>query len=321
MASKTFDVNALIKVHSFDFNQNISANFKAWLCTIHPEYIRHSLANKIAPHDLNVLKEKYNYESRKRDPSAPWHNFVKRLPKLIEEAHLTTPDAQQPQEPQEPPTPPSLQERYDALLKKNADLVETNKALTTNAFKANKQLQDTTLKYNNLKRQWNSYTEHLQQEVESYKNDLNLKYDELRTNFKRTRQELVHTQSSLYHYAQKTRTLTTQIEDLKQEKQQILQSFNDFTPHDLSQEAFNALETKYQNPNTFIQEFSLTCPITQETFIEPVIALDGRTYEKSAIQRWFDDSHKSPETGEKLPSTLLIPNMFARILIEELHNH
>ena len=197
---------------------------KAWLCTIHPEYIRHSLANKIAPHDLNVLKEKYNYESRKRDPSAPWHNFVKRLPKLIQEAHLTTPQAQQPQEPQEPqepPTPPSLQERYDALLKKNADLVETNKALTTNAFKANKQLQDITLKYNKLKTDWNSYTEHLQQEVESYKKDLNLKYDELRTNFKRTREELIETRNNFYYFAQKSRTLANQIQDLKQEKQQI----------------------------------------------------------------------------------------------------
>ena len=214
---------------------------------------------------------------------------------------------------------PALQEGM--MLYSNADLVETNKALTTNAYKANKQLQDITLKYNKLKTDWNSYTEHLQQEVESYKKDLNLKYDELRTNFKRTREELIETRNNFYYFAQKSRTLANQIQDLKQEKQQILQSFNDFTPHDLSQEAFNALETKYQNPNTFIQEFSLTCPITQETFIEPVIALDGRTYEKSAIQRWFEDSHKSPETGEKLPSTLLIPNMFARILIEELHNH
>ena len=31
----------------------------------------------------------------------------------------------------------------------------------------------------------------------------------------------------------------------------------------------------------------LTCPITCELFIDPVIAADGTTYERSAIEEWM----------------------------------
>ena len=111
MASINFDIDTLIKVQSFNFNQNISANFKAWICTIHPEYIRTSLTTKIAPHDLTKLKEKYNYEKLRKDPNAPWHMFVKKLPQLIQNAQQTTPQAQQ-----SDLIPKTLQQQYDTLL-------------------------------------------------------------------------------------------------------------------------------------------------------------------------------------------------------------
>lgn len=34
------------------------------------------------------------------------------------------------------------------------------------------------------------------------------------------------------------------------------------------------------------------CPITQTMYIDPVVAADGHTYEKSAIQKWFDSGKK-----------------------------
>ncbi len=319
MAS-TFNIETLLKVQTFDFKHNISANFKAWICATHPEYIRTSLSNKIAPNDLNKFKDKYEYEKRKRDPTAPWHNFVQTLPKLIRE---TTEHAQQLDK-----EPLTLQQKYDALLKEHHDLVEKESLSKNNTIKITKQLQNTTLKYNAIKREWYSYKQDVQKNVEDYKNHLNSKYDnivdinnQLRDTIRQTDTELNYTRNSLYHYVAKTRQREKQIQDLKEEKNQLLQSFSDFKSHHLSTEAHKTLQTKYENPSSFIQTFSLTCPITRDTFIEPVIALDGRTYEKSAIEQWFNNSHKSPETGEKLPSTLLIPNMFARILIEELHNH
>ena len=319
MAS-TFNIETLLKVQTFDFKHNISANFKAWICATHPEYIRTSLSNKIAPNDLNKFKDKYEYEKRKRDPTAPWHNFVQTLPKLIRE---TTEHAQQLDK-----EPLTLQQKYDALLKEHCDLVEKDSLSQRKILKITTQLQDTTLKYNAIKRDWNSYREDCRKEIDDFKKNVMSQRDdilvinrELEDTILQTRTELNHTRNSLYHYVAKTRTYEKQIQDLKHEKNQILQSFSDFKSHDLSTEALETLQTKYENPSSFIQSFSLTCPITRDTFIEPVIALDGRTYEKSAIEQWFNNSHKSPETGEKLPSTLLIPNMFARILIEELHNH
>jgi hypothetical protein len=54
----------------------------------------------------------------------------------------------------------------------------------------------------------------------------------------------------------------------------------------------------------------LLCPITQELFVDPVITCDGHSYERSAIQKWFDSRHNtSPLTGQRLPALTLTPNL------------
>ena len=55
------------------------------------------------------------------------------------------------------------------------------------------------------------------------------------------------------------------------------------------------------------------------TFTEPVIAADGYTYEKKAIEEWLKDHDTSPTTGEKLESTVLIPNLALRELSKQLN--
>ena len=45
---------------------------------------------------------------------------------------------------------------------------------------------------------------------------------------------------------------------------------------------------------------------------DPVTALDGYTYERSAIEMWFSKSDMSPMLNLKLDSKILIPNMFMR---------
>ena len=61
------------------------------------------------------------------------------------------------------------------------------------------------------------------------------------------------------------------------------------------------------------------CPITHEIMNNPVVATDGHSYEKSAIENWFSQGNKlSPKTGVNLESTLLIPNLTLRNLITSL---
>jgi len=62
----------------------------------------------------------------------------------------------------------------------------------------------------------------------------------------------------------------------------------------------------------------LECPITGDMFVDPVSTVDGHTYERSAIERWFSERHwTSPATGLQLPedpitrrpNLTLIPNI------------
>lgn len=48
---------------------------------------------------------------------------------------------------------------------------------------------------------------------------------------------------------------------------------------------------------------------------DPVIALDGHTYEKSAIEDWIFRKQTSPMTNAPLQSRLLIPNHAMRSAI------
>jgi hypothetical protein len=59
------------------------------------------------------------------------------------------------------------------------------------------------------------------------------------------------------------------------------------------------------------------CPITQELLREPVIAEDGHTYEKEAIQNWLSKNQTSPLTRKQISPTKLIPNLVLKQLIEQ----
>ena len=63
---------------------------------------------------------------------------------------------------------------------------------------------------------------------------------------------------------------------------------------------------------------AFNCPITQDIMNDPVTCMDGHTYEKEAIQRWFAKHDTSPLTGAKLPSKHLIPNFALKSAINEL---
>ncbi|KAG8191908.1 hypothetical protein JTE90_019842 [Oedothorax gibbosus] len=60
------------------------------------------------------------------------------------------------------------------------------------------------------------------------------------------------------------------------------------------------------------------CPITQDVMRNPVVAADGYSYEKQAIEEWFESGKEtSPMTNEKLAHKLLIPNHVLQQLIQK----
>lgn len=61
------------------------------------------------------------------------------------------------------------------------------------------------------------------------------------------------------------------------------------------------------------------CPITWEMFQDPVIASDGNTYERHAIQQWFQENNNSPLTFIPLEDKTLIPNLLVKRIVDEFH--
>ena len=61
----------------------------------------------------------------------------------------------------------------------------------------------------------------------------------------------------------------------------------------------------------------LTCPITGDILKDPVVATDGHTYERAAIERWLTDHQTSPLTNAPLASKQLVPNLRLRAIAEE----
>tara|TARA_Y100000589_G_C27057787_1_gene590053 strand:+ start:253 stop:507 length:255 start_codon:yes stop_codon:yes gene_type:complete len=47
------------------------------------------------------------------------------------------------------------------------------------------------------------------------------------------------------------------------------------------------------------------CPLTNKIMIDPVIASDGHSYEKKALEEWLSDKKTSPITDEELKKVFL----------------
>lgn len=60
----------------------------------------------------------------------------------------------------------------------------------------------------------------------------------------------------------------------------------------------------------------ITCPITRELFSDPVIAPDGQTYERFAIDEWLRVNKRSPLTNLYMERNL-IPNITVRQMVSE----
>ncbi|KAK9828504.1 hypothetical protein WJX72_000430 [[Myrmecia] bisecta] len=73
-----------------------------------------------------------------------------------------------------------------------------------------------------------------------------------------------------------------------------------------------------QNLQSSEEYEEMCCPITHDLYLDPVIAEDGHTYDRAAIEEWFSMHDTSPMTNQVLASKVLIPNILMRRLIDSL---
>jgi len=65
------------------------------------------------------------------------------------------------------------------------------------------------------------------------------------------------------------------------------------------------------------------CPITHNVMSDPVTAIDGHSYEQSAIESWFQKnptSIMSPCTGLPMESSFVVPNIALKKSIQDIQN-
>ena len=58
------------------------------------------------------------------------------------------------------------------------------------------------------------------------------------------------------------------------------------------------------------------CSITRDIMVDPVLAMDGHSYERSAIERWYETHTTSPVTNKDIGNTL-VPNHNLRKMIQD----
>ena len=76
-------------------------------------------------------------------------------------------------------------------------------------------------------------------------------------------------------------------------------------------------EPLVQPSSSSTSDHSFTCPITHEIMEDPVVAADGFTSERSAIEEWLARHDTSPITREVLSTKASVRNFMARSLIAE----
>jgi len=59
------------------------------------------------------------------------------------------------------------------------------------------------------------------------------------------------------------------------------------------------------------------CPISRELMRDPVVAADGRTYERECIELWLLDHDVSPMYNQRMAHRLVVPNTNLRILMTD----
>ena len=77
-------------------------------------------------------------------------------------------------------------------------------------------------------------------------------------------------------------------------------------------------EPSYRNESQAVDTSaeSFICPLTKKVFESPVMAADGYTYEKVAIEKWLEKEKKSPKTNMPIDANDLRPNHAIKSMID-----
>ena len=74
-----------------------------------------------------------------------------------------------------------------------------------------------------------------------------------------------------------------------------------------------------QIAHEMVSTYGLACPLTKQVMRDPVVAGDGYTYERAAIEHWLGQHSISPITKQPLPDgSDLVPNLTMRSAIQLL---
>ncbi|CAF3613586.1 unnamed protein product [Rotaria socialis] len=65
---------------------------------------------------------------------------------------------------------------------------------------------------------------------------------------------------------------------------------------------------------------AVSCPITLSLFRDPVVAQDGHTYERAAIEEWIRKNGTSPFTNKQISLEHLVPNYAIKKIVEQFEN-
>lgn len=76
-------------------------------------------------------------------------------------------------------------------------------------------------------------------------------------------------------------------------------------------------DCSFTKTNGSVTPASFICPISKSVLRDPIVAMDGYSYERAAFEEWIQSHDTSPITGEILKSTLFTPNRTLKKLIEE----
>ena len=92
------------------------------------------------------------------------------------------------------------------------------------------------------------------------------------------------------------------------------------SPSSSSSTATQELARSKKKLKTTLSELSeiVMCPISHELMVDPVLAADGKTYERTEIERWLENHDTSPVTNLRLQHQILIENHGAKQQIEKL---
>lgn len=109
-------------------------------------------------------------------------------------------------------------------------------------------------------------------------------------------------------------------EALISEKNKIKENIDKLLEEDLDNDQLKLREDLKAMKQVFGEvPDQLICPITGDIFFDPVMTSDGHTYERKAIESWFEKHRTSPVTNLILDNKNLIPNFVIKQLVKAFY--